>query len=201
MKGKETLLLALTLLALFPVDAASKDPKLPDVEITYPIDGQTVEGVVDVKVQAKGKGLENPQLTIRTDGIGTTFQLKDCVVSKSTGVEQVFEVMYCKYGLDTKPYGGKKVELTADVKDRNGHDRDTVAVLVSGDRAYNGERSPKEYIPDKVPFQVYGLVRAKLMAAVAAYAPAQIHPRTVGDCYRPRRAALPAHAAPNAVAV
>jgi len=136
LKCKEIAFL-IVLVLLFPVYAkgiASEDHVLPDIEITNPIDGQTVEGSVDVKVKAVGVGLRSPYLTFEGEGAGTRFIMEDCVHSKPAGEEENggVESMLCSYVWDTSSFEGQKVAISAEVKDDSGYDSDKVAVRVSG---------------------------------------------------------------------
>jgi len=157
MDKKAILALILLLFLLFPAEAesrgpvlwldASKDPVLPDIEITTPRDGETVDGIVKVAIQAEGYKLQRPTVYLLGASHSEDLMVGNCVfedpviedpvkpIVEGTTVEAPPQRMFCTAVWDTISFAGEKVEITAKVQDIYGHDQDESTVLVSGDQA------------------------------------------------------------------
>jgi hypothetical protein len=159
MERKKIIQLALIMVLLFPAVTpiswvnASKGPVLPNVEIVTPKDGETVDGRVEIRVEAQGRGLENPFLSIEGENVGTGFQMRDCAISIPIGatadetsssekpeIVPPVEHMVCRYKWDTGSFEGQKVRITSSVSDNYGSDKDDVVVRVSGHLNFAGNR-------------------------------------------------------------
>lgn len=125
-------LLVAALLLSTPLGAASENV-IPYVEITSPIDGQTVEGIATVRFLAEGQKLHDPSLSIDGETGGIAFPL-NCEVEEPVNGDGT-QKMYCQYDWNTKDFEGEKAIVTATVFSGEKVLNDKVGVYVSGERA------------------------------------------------------------------